>query len=38
MRNRDDPSSQQRGEVVPLEEALEKFVKLKAERRLENKL
>ncbi|KAA8910544.1 threonyl-tRNA synthetase-like protein [Sphaerosporella brunnea] len=38
MRNRDDPSSQQRGEVVPLDEALEKFCKLKSERRLENKL
>jgi threonyl-tRNA synthetase len=38
MRNRDDQSSQQRGEVVPLDEALEKFCKLKAERRLENKI
>jgi threonyl-tRNA synthetase len=38
MRNRDDPASQQKGEMVPLDEALEKFVKLKAERRVENKL
>jgi len=38
MRNRDDPASQQKGEMVPLDEALGKFVKLKAERRIENKL
>ena len=38
MRNRDDPASQQRGEVVPLDEALVKFVALKTERRLDNKI
>ncbi|CCX13698.1 hypothetical protein FPQ18DRAFT_376845 [Pyronema domesticum] len=38
MRNRDDPAQQQKGEMVPLDEALEKFCRLKSERRLENKL
>jgi len=38
VRNRDDIASQQRGEVVPLDETLEKFCRLKAERRLDNKL
>lgn len=38
MRNRDDPASQQKGEMVPLDEALERFCKLKSERRLDNKL
>ena len=38
MRNRDDPASQQKGEMVPLDEALELFVKLKGERRLDNAL
>jgi threonyl-tRNA synthetase len=38
MRNRDDPTSQQRGEVVPLDVALEKFCRLKADRRLANRL
>lgn len=35
-RNRDDQASQQRGEIVPLDEAVEKLVKLRDERRLEN--
>ena len=38
MRNRDDPASQTKGEMVPLDEALEKFCRLKAERRLGNRL
>ena len=38
MRNRDDPASQTKGEMVPLDEALEKFCRLKAERRLDNQL
>ncbi|KAI5781471.1 hypothetical protein EDC01DRAFT_709811 [Geopyxis carbonaria] len=38
LRNRDDPASQQRGDTLPLEEALAKFVSLKSERRLENML
>lgn len=38
IRNRDDQASQQRGEVIPLAEAIEKMVKLRDERRLENKL
>lgn len=36
--DRDDQASQQRGEVVPLDEALKKLVSLRDERRLENKL
>ncbi|KAF2827223.1 threonyl-tRNA synthetase [Ophiobolus disseminans] len=35
-RNRDDQASQQRGEIVPLDEAVEKLVKLRDERRIEN--
>jgi len=35
-RNRDDQASQQRGEIVPLDEAVERLVKLRDERRLEN--
>lgn len=35
-RNRDDQATQQRGEVVPLDEAVEKLVKLRDERRIEN--
>ena len=37
-RNRDDQASQQRGEIVPLDEAIEKLVKLRDERRIENKV
>jgi threonyl-tRNA synthetase len=35
-RNRDDQASQQRGEIVPLDEAIEKLVKLRDERRVDN--
>lgn len=35
-RNRDDQASQQRGEVVPLDEAIKKLVQLRDERRIEN--
>jgi threonyl-tRNA synthetase len=35
-RNRDDQATQQRGEIVPLDEAVEKLVKLRDERKLEN--
>lgn len=35
-RNRDDQATQQRGEVVPLDEAVEKLVRLRDERRIEN--
>lgn len=38
IRNRDDQATQQRGEIVPLDEALKKLVTLKDERRLENKI
>jgi threonyl-tRNA synthetase len=38
IRNRDDQSTQQRGEVIPLQEAIEKLTKLRDERRLENKI
>lgn len=38
IRNRDDQSTQQRGDVIPLQEAIEKLTKLRDERRLENKI
>jgi threonyl-tRNA synthetase len=38
IRNRDDQATQQRGDVIPLTEAIEKLVKLRDERRLENKI
>src|SRR5207248_3086555 len=38
MRNRDDQATQQRGEVIPLEEAVKKLVQLRDSRALENKL
>ena len=38
LRNRDDQASQQRGEVIPLQEAIDKLVSLRDERRLENTL
>ena len=36
VRNRDDPSSQDRGQPVGLDEAIEKLVSLKKERRSDN--
>ena len=38
IRNRDDQSTQSKGELVPMQDALEKLLKLKDERRLENKI
>ncbi|KAF5026766.1 hypothetical protein F66182_1120 [Fusarium sp. NRRL 66182] len=38
IRNRDDQATQNKGELVPIDEALKKLVELKAERRLENKM
>jgi len=38
VRNRDDQATQQRGEVVPLDEIIGKLVLLRDERRLENKI
>lgn len=38
IRNRDDPSSQTKGSLVPLEEARAKLRALRKERRLENTL
>jgi threonyl-tRNA synthetase len=38
IRNRDDQATQQRGEVIPLDEAISKLVSLRNERRLENKI
>ncbi|KAJ4196506.1 Threonine--tRNA ligase [Fusarium falciforme] len=38
IRNRDDQATQTKGELVPIDEALESLVKLKVERRLENKM
>ncbi|KAH7133527.1 hypothetical protein EDB81DRAFT_658604 [Dactylonectria macrodidyma] len=38
IRNRDDQATQSKGELVPVEEALEKLSKLKAERGLVNKI
>jgi threonyl-tRNA synthetase len=37
IRNRDDQSTQAKGDLVPLQEALDKLLKLKEERRLENR-
>lgn len=38
IRNRDDPSSQAKGVMIPLDEAREKLRKLRKERRLVNAL
>ncbi|KAH6604671.1 threonyl-trna synthetase [Trichoderma cornu-damae] len=38
IRNRDDQSTQNKGALVPVDEALEKLLALKAERRLVNKI
>lgn len=37
IRNRDDQSTQNKGELIPLTEALDHMMKLKEERRLANK-
>lgn len=37
IRNRDDQKTQTKGELVPLQDALDNLLKLKEERRLENK-
>lgn len=38
IRNRDDPATQKQGELVPVEVALEKLVRLRDQRRLRNSL
>jgi len=38
IRNRDDEESQKKGELIPLDEAIEKLSKLRDERRLKNAL
>ena len=38
IRNRDDQSTQSKGDLVPLDQALEKLVKLRDDRQLENKI
>lgn len=38
IRNRDDPETQSKGELIPLEEAIQKLRALKKERRLVNSL
>ncbi|KAH0835340.1 hypothetical protein AYO21_01559 [Fonsecaea monophora] len=38
IRNRDDPSTQKMGELIPLEKALERLTQLRDERKLENKI
>lgn len=38
VRNRDDAGTKARGQVIPLDEVVEKMLALKNERRLENKL
>ncbi|KAF2717849.1 threonyl-tRNA synthetase-like protein [Polychaeton citri CBS 116435] len=38
IRNRDDPATQKQGALVPLDEAVQKFVALRDERRLESTL
>jgi threonyl-tRNA synthetase len=37
-RNRDDQETQQRGEIVPLDDAIKKLVQLRDDRSLENKV
>lgn len=37
IRNRDDQATQTKGELIPLQEALDAAMKLKAERRIVNK-
>ena len=38
IRNRDDQATQSKGELIPVQEALDKMVKLKEERRRVNSL
>ena len=38
VRNRDDPKSQERGQMVPLEHAVRKFADLRDERRMHSVL
>ena len=38
IRNRDDQATQQKGELIPLNKALERLVALRDERRMENKI
>lgn len=38
IRNRDDQATQSKGELVPLQEALEKMINLKEERRRVNEI
>lgn len=38
IRNRDDQSTQSKGALIPVDEALEKLLALKAERRLVNSI
>lgn len=38
IRNRDDQSTQAKGDLVPLDEAMQKLIALRDERRLENAL
>lgn len=38
IRNRDDPETQAKGELIPLDEAVSKLKALKKERRLVNKI
>ena len=38
IRNRDDPETQAKGELIPLDEAISKLKALKKERRLVNKI
>lgn len=38
IRNRDDQSTQSKGELIPLDEALVKLLKLKEEKRGDNKM
>lgn len=38
IRNRDDQNTQSRGEIIPLDEAIQKLKALKKERRLVNSI
>ena len=38
IRNRDDPNTQSKGELIPLDEAIQKLKTLKKERRIVNSI
>jgi threonyl-tRNA synthetase len=38
IRNRDDPATQKHGALIPLQDALQKLIQLRDERRLKNEI